>query len=299
MLHLLMDFQQVKYFVTAAKCLNFSRAAERLYITQPALSRQINSIEKELNIQLFIRKGHELKLTPAAKALLTEFSQIYDLYEAAVERANSIQYGITGTLRIGVLDGTRVDDILPEMLDGFTSEYPEIDTELQYMNQNDLLNNLYDDTLDVSFTLQSEIKDRKNIAYTRLSESCNHIAVSSAHPLAAQGFVSLADLENETFIMLNPSISETGANLILEYFDACNCRPNIKYTPSLSTSALLVQAGLGVAMFDSRSVFRTLPNIKFLDTDQISDPSLVAAWRRDNKNVAFLTFSRMNGLFQT
>ncbi|MCL1896489.1 MAG: LysR family transcriptional regulator [Clostridiales bacterium] len=287
-----MDFQQVRYFVTAAKNLNFSRAADQLYITQPALSRQINSIEKELNIQLFIRNGHELKLTPAAKMLLAEFSQIYDRYEAALEHANAIQHGMTGKLRIGVLDGTRVDDFLPGLLSRFTGDFPEIDIVTQYLNFNDLIYDLYDDLLDISFTLKFEVENRKHIKFKPIMESRDHIAMLDTHPLAEKGFVSFTELENDTFILLDPNVSETGTALILERFKACGFRPNTKYSPSLNATALMVQAGRGIAMLDSRSVFRFLPGVKFLDTDEVSDPTLVAAWHQNNKSTAFLTFKK-------
>ena len=73
-----MTITQMKYFITAAKCLNFTKAAEILFITQPALSRQISVIEQELNMQLFIRTNHYVRLTPPAEVLLREFERIYN-----------------------------------------------------------------------------------------------------------------------------------------------------------------------------------------------------------------------------
>jgi DNA-binding transcriptional LysR family regulator len=287
-----MDLHQIKYFITAARCLNFSKAADQLYVTQPALSRQINSIEKELNIQLFIRVGHELKLTPAAKVLYREFSDLYEHYENSIDRANTVQHGVTGKLLIGVLDGMRMDDIFPSLLQHFCAEYPEVEINLNYMNLNDLVSALYDGSLDVSFTLHSEVDERHYIEYKVISESRNHIAMHITNPLAQKDFVSLGELENEPFILLKSSVSESGSSLILEGFRQYGFRPNVIYSPSLFTSALLVQSALGIAMFDSRSIFRSAPGIRFLDTDQVSNPSLVAAWHHDNTNQAFLTFKK-------
>jgi DNA-binding transcriptional LysR family regulator len=285
-----MDFQQIKYFITAVRCLNFSKAADQLYITQPALSRQITSIEKELNIQLFIRVSHELKLTPAAKVLYEEFSQLYDHYESSIERANKAQHALTGRLAIGVLDGTRVDDIFADILKRFSEDYSEIELVLRYMNLNELIAGLYDGTLDIAFTLFFEVENRRYLEYKTIRESRDHIAVHKTHPLAAKDYVGLGELENETFIIVNTNVSEASSALILEGFKKHGFRPNVRYSPSLYTSALLVQSGLGITMFDSRSIFRTVPGIKFLDTEQVSNPSLVAAWHRDNTNPAFDTF---------
>ena len=73
-----MNMIQMKYFITAAKCLNFTKAADKLFITQPALSRQIASMEAELNMQLFIRNNRSVRLTPAAVVLLEGFEKIYN-----------------------------------------------------------------------------------------------------------------------------------------------------------------------------------------------------------------------------
>lgn len=70
-----MTITQIKYFITAAKCLNFTKAASKLYITQPALSRQISAIEEELNVQLFVRNNRSVKLTPAGMALVEPFER--------------------------------------------------------------------------------------------------------------------------------------------------------------------------------------------------------------------------------
>ena len=81
-----MNMIQMKYFITAAKCLNFTKAADKLFITQPALSRQIASMEAELNMQLFIRNNRSVRLTPAAVVLLEGFEKIYNEYNVTVAR---------------------------------------------------------------------------------------------------------------------------------------------------------------------------------------------------------------------
>ena len=99
-----MNFIQIKYFVTAARCQNFTKAADQLYITQqPALSRQILSVERELNLQLFIRTGRNVRLTPAGRILLEKFQVIYDAYQEAVFQAKQSFKGLSGTINIGIL----------------------------------------------------------------------------------------------------------------------------------------------------------------------------------------------------
>ena len=86
-----MTITQMKYFITAAKCLNFTKAASQLYITQPALSRQIAAMETELNMQLFIRNNRSVKLTPAAQMVAANISDFVDLLELIKEHGNSVE----------------------------------------------------------------------------------------------------------------------------------------------------------------------------------------------------------------
>ena len=287
-----MDFQQIKYFITAASCLNFSKAADQLYITQPALSRQINSIEKELNIQLFIRVGHELRLTPAAKLLFREFSQLYERYEDSVERANTIQHGVTGKLTIGVLDGMRIDDIFPKLLCAFTTEYPEVEINLSYQNMPTLIENLYEGIVDIALSPLHEVENRTYLKYKKLVDSKSCLAMHESHPQANKGYVGFEELSEETFIILKPSVSAVGHNLILDEFKKHGFRPNIVYSDSLFTSFLYVQSALGITIFDSRSIFCNAPGLRFVDTDQICNVSFSAAWHVDNTNDAFRIFKK-------
>lgn len=285
-----MNMLQIKYFITAANCLNFTQAADLLYITQPALSRQISAMEKELNLQLFIRSSRSVRLTPAAKVLYEELQHIYADYTRAVERAQSIQHGLSGALRVGILDGTQVDDLLPPVMDLFARQYPYVEISLEYHSFNALASLLYDGGLDLAITLFFDIRDRFNLNFQVLEKGRDHIALLRSHPLAARDFVHLSDLRDETFIIVAYNDSAVSPKLILEACQAQGFTPKVRFSPSIQTSMLWVQAGVGVTMLDSRNILRTYPHVKFLDVDQVSDPSLTAAWHQDNPNPALPVF---------
>ena len=285
-----MNMLQIRYFLTAAGCLNFTQAADLLYITQPALSRQVSAIEKELNLQLFIRTSRSMRLTPAGRALYEELQGIYAGYERAVERAKSIQYGLSGQLRVGILDGTQVDDLLPPVTELFSRRYPYVELSYEYHSFNALASLLYDGGLDLAITLCFDIMDRYNLNFQVLEKGRDNIAMLRSHPLAGRDFVHLADLREESFIIVAYKDSAVSAKLIPEACQAQGFTPRVRFSPSIQTSMLWVQSGLGVAMLDSRNILRNYPHIKFLDVDQVSDPSLTAAWHQDNKNPALPVF---------
>ncbi|MDD6160304.1 MAG: LysR family transcriptional regulator, partial [Oscillospiraceae bacterium] len=96
---------QVRYFLTAARCLNFTEAAKQLYITQPALSQQISALEHELNMQLFVRMKKRLYLTPAAVVLARELPQYEKHLAEILDRAKVANLGVSQTLRLGLMEG--------------------------------------------------------------------------------------------------------------------------------------------------------------------------------------------------
>jgi len=277
-----MDTQQMKCFLTAATCLNFTQAADLLYITQPGLSRRILSLEKELGVQLFVRSNRDVKLTNAGRSLFEDLQHIYSDYERAVNKAIKASKGQTGSLRIGVLDGTYVGDILPNAIAMFTEMYPFVDLSLENYSFNALATLLYEGKLDLALTLYFDILSRQNIAFRIIDKSYDHIAVHRSNPLSEQDKISLADIGDNAFIIISNSDSEKSAQLILDGCRIQGYSPRIKYSPKLQTSMLWVQAGVGVVMLDSRNMLRYDPNVKFLETNQLSDPSLTAAWHQGN-----------------
>ena len=291
-----MNLLQIHYFLTIASCLSFTKAADLLYVTQPNLSRQISAMERELNLQLFVRSSRVMKLTPAGSVLYRELQHVYTDYLQAVEKAKTAQRGLTEKLRIGVLDGTRVDDILPPVIRRFSREYPYVDLSLSYHSFNALASLLYDGGLDLIITLFFDIRDRYNLRFRVLERGRDHIALLASHPLARRERIRLADLKDETFISVGYNDSAMSPKLILAACQAQGFTPQVRFSPSIQTSMLWVQAGLGVAMLDSRNILRTDPHIKFLDVDQVSDPSLTAAWHQDNVNPVLPLF--LDALFQ-
>lgn len=279
-----MTINQIRYFIALANCLNFTKAADQLYISQSALSRQISTMEAELNLQLFVRTQRFVKLTPAGKALLDDLSGINDQYTEAINRAKDVQLGLSGLLHIGILDGTRVDDLLPPVIAYFSKKYPNVDLSLRNHSFNRLVEGLYDGTLDLAITLLFDIQGRQNLKYRVIEKTRDHIVVHKDHRLAGETTITFSDIKDDTFIIVAHEDSYTSGKLIL---DACKREgfvPNVKYSPSIQTSMLWVQSGMGVAMFDTRNTLYESPNVRFLDVDSVSDPSLTIVWSQDNHN---------------
>ena len=285
-----MNMTQIKYFLTVTKYLNFTSAANALYITQPALSRQIQMMEEELGCMLFIRTSRTMQMTPSARILKEEFEKIYNSYNVAVAKARNAYQGINGSINIGILDGTRVSDLFPSVLGYFNEHYANVEIKMRNYSFSKLLENLNEGELDFIITLKFDIDQQKHLDYKIIEKTRDCIVVHKNHRLAGAKKVKLSDFVDDIFIMVSTEDSLESPRLILDGFEKCGIKPKIRFAPSIQTEMLWVQAGLGVCMLDSRNMLMTDDDVCFCEVDGVSDPSLVLAWRKNNANPYMQTF---------
>ncbi len=279
-----MNITQMKYFITVAKCLNFTKAAEILFITQPALSRQISAIENELNMQLFVRSNRYVRLTPPAAVLLPEFEKIYNDYNLAVANARNSFQGLSGELNMGVLEGAYLGDLFPGILNYLAEFYPQVKINLHTYSFNELIRKLYENELDIIFTLLFDLKERSMLQYQVIEKTRDYVVVHKDHRLANARYVKLSDFKDDTIIMVSTEDSEESPRLILDACKTAGFTPKVKFASSLSEEMLWVEAGVGVCILDGRNLLYSNPSVRFLDTDPISDPSLTMAWNEEHYN---------------
>ena len=290
-----MTIAQIKYFVTVAKCLSFTKAAEQLFISQPALSRHIRNMEEELNIQLFVRTSNGIRLTPAGSSLYIGMSDLYNNYNDMVNKAEKIQKGMAGSLKIGILDQTRVADFMPPVYQFFRDNHPNVDLWFQAGSFDFLASELYAGRLDMIFTLQFEIKRKESILYQYVSRSKDHIVMSKYHPLAKKDHVTLDDVKGETFVMISEEDNPESAPLIFEICKEHGFVPQVHYAKTLAEQILWIEVGMGVSILDSRTSLKMNPDVKFYEIESNWDPSLVVAWNQNNYNPLISVFlKKMN-----
>ena len=133
-----MDFRHLKYFITVAEELNIGRAAARLHISQPPLTRQIQQLEEQLGVQLFVRTPKGVELTQAGALFLDEARNISTLLELAIERTKRAGQGKLGRLDIGIF-GTSVLGAIPQILQRFRDEHPDVRVVLHTMSKHEQL----------------------------------------------------------------------------------------------------------------------------------------------------------------
>lgn len=277
--------QQIKYFLSAAKTLSFTKTAEECYTSQPTISRQIAYMEEELGFTLFYRENNQLRLTPGGLVMLAEFSRQESSLRAARRRVAQIQSGAQGHLSIAYLTGLDTDDYVYPPTLAFAQRYPGISISLDSGSFNTLRSRLVRGEYDIVFTYSFQPMPD---CLSQMAYRCGCSLITSAHhPIAEKGYLATEDLLDQTIIFPAPMDSSPNIrNLFMRCFgmsEAEAARINIRSVDTQETKQFLVRSGTGVALsgncmqyiYDSRYAMFPLEG----ETLEIS-----AYWMPDNLN---------------
>ena len=289
-----MNTTQIKCFLTLADTLNFTKAAAKLYISQPALSRQIVTLEQEINSLLFIRDQKSVRLTPAGALLAKELGGIRDALEDLVTRVQMVGMGYTGTLTIGVLEGQWMGEEFTNLYRRFMDTYPNVDFRMEQGSFGTLRRRLDSGDIDIAITLEFDVAGLDNILFRKLSEDRAVFAISKERPLAQKEVITFEDLASETMLAISPDDCRMGTDMLFNDLRAAGVSvPSVRYAPNLSTVMLWVEAGLGVGIINHQSNLARNPNIRLISEIELKDASPCVAWRKDNLNPAIALFDQM------
>jgi DNA-binding transcriptional LysR family regulator len=274
--------RDLRYFVAVAEELHFTRAAERLYVSQPALSKQVRALERQLGIELFRRDRHGVALTDAGTALLPHARRVLaDWSEgaAAVEAARAARHS---TLVVGMSTSPVRGGLLPAIRSRFTAAHPEAVIRLRQVNWEDPTAGLADGTADVAF-VWLPLPGQERYDWTVVAEEPLMVALPDTHPLADRAEVDFTDLLDEPFLALPGS---TGP--LRDYWlalDARDGRPPRIGAEIASTEETYeaLTAGLGVCLVAAGNVpLLTLGGVTARPVRGLTPSRYVLAWRRED-----------------
>jgi DNA-binding transcriptional LysR family regulator len=246
MLRTTMDLRQLKYFLAVAEDLNISRAAERLHISQPPLTRQIRALEEELGVELFVRTVKGVKLTQAGEIFKDDAANIGMLVEAAVDRVQRAGEGKLGRLDVAVF-GSAIYDIIPRLLQAFHVRLPGVRIVLHTMNKNEQIEALRQRRITVGFNRMTPLLPdigRELVATERL-----FAVLPANHPQSGLKTVPFQCLADHPLVMF-PNVGRP--NFIDHVLDLCKARG---FTPVIAqevgdavTGIALVARGFGITL---------------------------------------------------
>lgn len=278
-----MTLNQLESFVVLAQRLNFTQAADDLFISQPALSRMISALEQELGLQLFYRSSRSVSLTPAGRAFAQECPRILDNCRAGVDAALLAQQGYRGDVTVGILRDT-FDASAVRIHQRMAEEYPKIHLTFQEYSHSDLVRSLLAGELDAIINTGEALssEDTDSIVLRR-DRQC--AVVPTGSPLASMRSLRMEDLRDENFVVMSRTSSLPGYGLVWKMAADAGFMPKVaaeaNYVPSL---LMLVACGVGVSTLTD--------NLEYLSQEMVSFIPLVGVplschsftWSRDNQN---------------
>lgn len=288
------EFRHLRYFMVVAQELHFRKASERLFITQPGLSRQIKQLEEELGVQLFIRNKRQVELTDSGRYLYDESSNLLNQLESIKRSIQLIDKGEEGELNIGFV-GSAMQTVIPHLLLKLNDSFPKIHTSLEEMSNEDQIFAIEHNKLDIGFIRGKQAPE--GIAYRQIFRDNFSIVLPKSHPINQENFKDLSQFSQESFILFSSDYSRTYYNKVMSIFDDHGFVPKVSHkSVHANTIFRLVENGLGVAIvptslkdgFDLDIKFIGLKNVK-----QITYLSLI--WKEGTANELIKKFVSLLG----
>ena len=278
------SLEQLRGFVAVAEELHFGRAAERLNMTQPPLSRQIQKLEHAISVQLFDRGNGKVALTPAGVAFLGEARRLLDLAHSAPDLARRISAGTTGAVRLGFTAASTYG-LLGNILNTLSDALPDLDIELKEMVTQEQLGALAAGEIDLG--LARPPFDPALFSHRLLSSEAMVAAVPTGHRFTALGRpVNGADLAQERLIMHSPTQARYFYDLVAGLVAGQHAFAHT--VTQIQTMISLVAAGRGVALVPRSAAFLGIAGVEYTQVAGLppAPAELHGIWLRAGKNPA-------------
>jgi len=240
-----MDLRHFHSFIAVAEELNFSKAAKRLQIAQPPVSRHIRDLETELGVQLFERNSSRVFLTDAGRRFLNEVRVALQHVSRAVEAARQTGDGRAGTVRLGI--GKGLGDIVSKILNEYLRLVPSVEIDVRDIASGAQTDALLDRKIDVGF-MRPPI-DAPELVSASLFQEPFFVVLRKSSPLASRRFLRLRDLANETLLLIERRMSPGVYDRTLELFREQRIGPKVVSTATMpyeEAGSILVDSGKGI-----------------------------------------------------
>jgi DNA-binding transcriptional LysR family regulator len=276
-------FQQMEAFLTAAKYLNLSKAADAMFISQSALSKTLQRFEEGVELQLFTRSNQGLALTDEGKYLYSNLDMLYYNMNKTIKTARNI-CARAKTLQIvapASFDAAADYDAIKEVIVKYQEKYPNVTVNVSLFDFRELRQALEFGDADLVIAQDFSIADMQDIAFRRVSKFERFLTISALHPLASGDTLNIASLSGEVFYSVPIPKELTNLNDTLEKCQRMGFTPKgIEFTPNFLTLLYNIRQGKGVGII-GRYNYLGFDDIKYYPLPEPENHHVVVAWRPD------------------
>lgn len=279
-----MNTAQQNSFIMAAECLNFTAAAEKLYISQPVLSRNIAALEAELEVMLFVRRNNVLSLTPGGEIIYKWMKESRNSLTDAIMEARQANREPQGELRVGFVTTEMPTEKETNAILAFQKRYPDTTLSISRYSAKELLLKLSDHYIDIAVMLDTALTHNPRLMQMESGSLRQCVVVSRVHPLAEQKKVSLREFSKDVFICADAEYSPVVTQRTRQLCGAVGFVPRIQEVSSTTEQLSHVEANRGVALVVENHVSFSNPLVRVLPLEEVFPVRLLCVWDKLNVN---------------
>lgn len=244
-----MELRHLRYFVAVAEAENVTRAAAKLHVSQPGISRQIKDLEDEIGFPLFERSAKSLRLTAAGKVFFAEAKEVLSHADAAVMKAKAVAHGGSGEIHVGYAPSITVQ-ILPRALRMFQAQFPGVKVALHDLSTEEMLAGLRGGRLDLALTVRLPEKDLRGLRFHELARYPMQVATAPTHSLATRKNLKLVEIAGEPLLGYDRK-NYPEYHTMLDRIFSVNKPRLAEEHEGVSSLIAAVEAGRGIALVPS------------------------------------------------
>jgi len=277
-----MELRHLRYFVAVAEEENVSRAALKLHVSQPGISRQIRDLEDEIGFQLFERSAKSLRLTTAGKAFLTEARSVLQHADDAVKKARAAIGSTHGEIHVGSAPSLTVP-ILPPTLRAFQEKFPNVRVALHDLSTEEMLAQLHNGKLQVALMVRLARNIMRGLDFVELARYPMRVAVARKHALAQSKTLTLEQVAREPLIAYQRADYPEYHTMLDKLFATVGRKPRIaEEHDGVSGIVLAVESGGGFAFVPSCIECMVGQRLKLIPlSTPLPEVPVIAAWKKD------------------
>lgn len=283
-----MNDLQLDYFMAVATNLSFTKTSEELFVSQPAISKQISQLEKELGAKLFRRNNHKTELTEVGKLYYDFFSK----YKAELIKTKLEAEQIIGSkkqiVRVGFLEGWDLFDVVPQMIKRFSELCPNTEIVINCCGVKELTSQLLTDSIDVIVTMKNSLSKYVEFAVTDVAKIKKILIFSTNHKLADKDNLSLKDFSQDTFFAPWEIVDKMIIEAVSAYTRPYGFVPNMRFVPNHESTITCVRNNMGVAIADEWVWAKNAPDLKSFEFDAFDTVSIARMNSNSSKELLLL-----------
>ena len=285
-----MNDLQIDYFMAVATNLSFTKTSEELFVSQPAISRQISQLEKELGCKLFRRNNQRTELTEEGRLYFDLFSNYKAEFINTKMKADSITGKNKAIIRVGFLEGWDLFNIIPPMMERYNAVYPDSEVIINCCGVKELSTGLLTDHLDIIVTMENSVRMYSEFELSKTAEVGKILIFSSNHPLASRPSedLSLGDFKDDLFIAPWEIVDKMIIEAISNYTRPYGFIPKLRFVKNHESTITCVRNNMGVTIADEWVWAKGADDLTWIPFNASDRISIARLRSKDNEHVLLM-----------